>query len=73
MNKCENDYPSKCENVATVYHWDCCGCYGGINVCVDCANEYYLGGDTQMCEWYNVIDNVVVASDDKEYIGTTYA
>jgi hypothetical protein len=72
MKKCENYYPAQCENIATVWHYDCCGGYYGIDLCVDCANEWYLNGDTDMCEWYNTIDDVVVASSNPDEVGVSY-
>ena len=69
---CENNYPTKCGKTATVWHYDCCGGYYGIDLCLECANQYYTGGDTDMCEWYNTVDDVVISSSDPADVGVSY-
>lgn len=69
IKKCQNDFPTTCDKVATAWHWDCCDGYSTIDLCVECANDY-VGGSTTFCEWHNVIDGIIVASSNPTEIGT---
>ena len=70
IKKCQNDYPTQCDKVATVYHYDCCDGYYGIDLCVECANAYYQNGSTSFCDWANSIDGVIIASNEPDLIGS---
>lgn len=76
MKTCENkvyvnDDFVLCGKVAIGEHWDCCGGYWGVPVCADCLPEMETG-DSTMCDWYNLVDGVVVSSSNPAEVGVSY-